>query len=87
MTGSDLWSDGNALAGPFHDVLGVEVTAAIGGCGSCGRTTPMAEVRCSTTLLAWSLGVQPATRSCCGWSVAPAGPGWTYAALSTCSFP
>jgi hypothetical protein len=45
MTGSDLWSDGNALAGPFHDVLGVEVTAAIGGCGSCGLTTPMAEVR------------------------------------------
>ena len=45
MTGSNLWSDGNALAGPLHDVLRVEVTAAVGRCGGCGRTIPMAEVR------------------------------------------
>jgi DMSO/TMAO reductase YedYZ molybdopterin-dependent catalytic subunit len=45
MTGSDLWSDGNALAGPLQDVVRVEVTTAIGRCTHCGRTGPMAEVR------------------------------------------
>jgi hypothetical protein len=45
MTGSNLWTDGNALAGPLHDVFGPDVTAAIGRCGNCGRTGPMAEVR------------------------------------------
>ena len=45
MTGPNLWSDGNALAGPFHDVIAVDVTAAVGRCGNCGRTSPMAEVR------------------------------------------
>jgi hypothetical protein len=45
MTSSDLWSDGNALAGPFHDVFRVEVTTAIGRCTNCGREGPMAEVR------------------------------------------
>jgi ribosomal protein S27E len=45
MTSSDLWSDGNALAGPFQDVLCVEVTTAIGRCTQCGRTGPMAETR------------------------------------------
>ena len=45
MTGSNLWTDGNALAGPLHDVFCVEVTTAIGRCTNCGRTGPMAEVR------------------------------------------
>ena len=45
MTSSDPWSDGNALAGPFQDVLSVEVTTAIGRCKNCGREGPMAEVR------------------------------------------
>ena len=27
--------DGNALAGTFADVLGIEITTAIGQCGSC----------------------------------------------------
>ena len=45
MTGSNLWTDGNALAGPLRDVIGPDVTAAIGRCGNCGRTGPMAEVR------------------------------------------
>jgi hypothetical protein len=45
MTGANLWSDGTALAGPLQSVLGVEVTAAVGGCGGCGRTIPMAEAR------------------------------------------
>jgi Zn finger protein HypA/HybF involved in hydrogenase expression len=45
MTGSDLWSDGTALAGPLQDVVRVEVTTAIGRCTHCGRTGPMAEAR------------------------------------------
>ena len=45
MTSSDLWSDGNALSGPFRDVFCVEVTTAIGRCANCGREVPMAEVR------------------------------------------
>ena len=45
MTTSNRWTDGNALAGPLQDVLRVEVTTAIGRCGNCGRTGPMAEVR------------------------------------------
>jgi Family of unknown function (DUF6510) len=45
MTSSNLWSDGNALAGPLQEVLRVDVTSAIGRCTNCGRTAPMAEVR------------------------------------------
>ena len=45
MTSSELWSDGTALAGPFHDVFCVEVTTAIGRCTNCGREGPMAEAR------------------------------------------
>jgi hypothetical protein len=45
MTSSNLWTDGNALAGPLQDVVRVEVTTAIGRCTGCGRTGPMAEVR------------------------------------------
>jgi hypothetical protein len=45
MTSSELWSDGNALAGPFHDVFRVEVTTAIGRCTNCRREAPMTEAR------------------------------------------
>jgi hypothetical protein len=45
MTGSKLWTDGNALAGPLQDVVGVDITAAVGRCTGCGRTAAMAEVR------------------------------------------
>ena len=45
MTGSELWTDGTALAGPLQDLFRVEVTAAVGRCTGCGRTIPMAEVR------------------------------------------
>jgi hypothetical protein len=45
MTGTNLWSDGSVLAGPFRELLGVEVATAIGRCGGCGRTAAMAEVR------------------------------------------
>jgi hypothetical protein len=45
MTGSNLWTDGNALASPLQEVFRVDITTAIGRCTGCGRTLPMAEVR------------------------------------------
>jgi uncharacterized protein DUF6510 len=45
MTGSNLWSDGNALAGHVHDLFRVDLSTAVGRCTQCGRTAPMAEVR------------------------------------------
>jgi Family of unknown function (DUF6510) len=45
MTSSNLWTDGNALAGPLQDVVRVDITAAVGRCTGCGRTAAMAEVR------------------------------------------
>jgi hypothetical protein len=45
MTGSNLWTDGNALAGPLQDVFSVDVTAAAGQCGTCGRVGPIASAR------------------------------------------
>jgi DNA-directed RNA polymerase subunit RPC12/RpoP len=45
MTSSNLWTDGNALAGPLQDVFNVDVTAATGRCANCGRTLPIAESR------------------------------------------
>jgi ribosomal protein S27E len=45
MTGSKLWTDGNALAGGLQDLVRVDITAAVGRCTGCGRTAPMAEVR------------------------------------------
>jgi Family of unknown function (DUF6510) len=45
MTGSNLWTDGNALASPLQEVFRVDITTAIGRCTGCGRTVPMAEVR------------------------------------------
>jgi hypothetical protein len=45
MTGSNLWTDGNALASPLQEVFRVDITTAIGRCTNCGRTVPMAEVR------------------------------------------
>ena len=35
--------DGNAIAGQLMDVFGVELTTAIGTCGTCGDTAPVAE--------------------------------------------
>jgi hypothetical protein len=45
MTSPNLWSDGNALAGPLQDLVRVDVATAIGRCTQCGRTAAMAEVR------------------------------------------
>jgi len=45
MTSANLWTDGNALAGPLQDLFRVDVTTAIGRCIQCGRTAAMAEVQ------------------------------------------
>jgi Family of unknown function (DUF6510) len=45
MSGSNLWTDGNALAGPLRDVFRPDVTTAIGRCMACGSTAPVAEMR------------------------------------------
>ena len=45
MTSSNLWADGNGLAGALRDVVRVDLTTAVGCCTGCGRTSPMAEVR------------------------------------------
>jgi Family of unknown function (DUF6510) len=44
MTNANPWSDGSALAGPLQGLIGHDVTAAVGRCGGCGRTGPMAQV-------------------------------------------
>jgi hypothetical protein len=80
MTSSNLWTDGNALAGPLHDVLRVDVTTAIARCTQCGRTGPIAEVRVFDHAPAWWPAARSATRSSSDWSAAPAAPGWTCAA-------
>jgi hypothetical protein len=41
MTSANLWTDGNALAGPLHEVFRVDVTIAVGRCRECGRTGPL----------------------------------------------
>ena len=41
--------DGNALAGLFADTLGIELTAAIGRCGSCHRISELARAQCLLT--------------------------------------
>jgi Family of unknown function (DUF6510) len=35
--------DGNAIGGLLREVFGTEMTAAVGVCGSCGATGPVAE--------------------------------------------
>ena len=45
MTEPTLWTDGNALAGPLHDIFSVDLTAADVGCANCGWTGSMAAVR------------------------------------------
>jgi hypothetical protein len=41
MTSSNLFTDGNALAGPLQDLFRVDVTTAIGRCGNCGHASPI----------------------------------------------
>ena len=45
MTSADLWNNGDALAGPLHELFRVDLTTAVGRCTGCGRTAPIAEAR------------------------------------------
>ena len=67
----------NALAGPMHNVFLLDVTAAIGRCGNCGRSGPMAKARVFSHAPEKSSAVRYSTRSSCGWCVVPAVPGST----------
>lgn len=40
----ELMLDGNALAGLFHEVFGVEMTTARATCGGCRATEPVGAV-------------------------------------------
>jgi len=42
---TDLFTDGNALAGPLDEIFTVEMTMARGRCAGCGRTGTVAEMR------------------------------------------
>jgi hypothetical protein len=42
---TDLFTDGNALAGPLDEIFTVEMTMARGQCAGCGRTGTVAEMR------------------------------------------
>jgi hypothetical protein len=43
--------DGNALAGRFDDLLGVDVTTTVGRCGGCGQTCELARARAFITAM------------------------------------
>ena len=36
--------DGNAIGGVLAEIFGTEMTVAVGVCGSCGATGPVAEL-------------------------------------------
>ncbi|MEH1130640.1 DUF6510 family protein [Micromonospora sp. CPCC 206061] len=42
---TDLYTDGNALAGPLREIFAVDVTAATSQCASCGESGPVATLR------------------------------------------
>ena len=44
MTGSNMWTDGNMLAGPLHDIFLPDSTAAAAGCPKWGWPGPWAYV-------------------------------------------
>ncbi len=67
--------DGNAIGGLLHDVFGAEMTTAMGTCGTCGATAPIAEavvylrapgtvVRCRTCTAVLMVVVQRGEQNC-----------------------
>jgi hypothetical protein len=42
---TELYEDGNALAGPLGEIFAVDVTVAVQRCAGCGRTGPVAALR------------------------------------------
>lgn len=45
MDASPAFLDGNAAAGPMADVLGFDITTAVGRCLSCGTSAVLARCR------------------------------------------
>jgi hypothetical protein len=45
MTMTDLYTDGNGVAGLLSDVLGVEATTVVRACRSCGQRHALGEHR------------------------------------------
>ena len=45
MDVSPTYLDGNAAAGPMADVLGFDITVAVGRCAGCGESAVMAQCR------------------------------------------
>ncbi|HSE55442.1 MAG TPA: DUF6510 family protein [Nocardioidaceae bacterium] len=45
MDTSPTFLDGNAAAGPMADVLGFDITVAVGRCAGCGESAVMAQCR------------------------------------------
>ena len=41
MTDSEVWLDGNAIAGLLQELFGADLTAAPRGCQSCGTVHPI----------------------------------------------
>jgi Family of unknown function (DUF6510) len=41
----DTFLDGNALAGPLGELFAADITAAVGRCGHCGQSNPVADMR------------------------------------------
>lgn len=41
MSAPELWLDGNAVAGMFQEMLGVEITSTPRRCQSCGEVHPI----------------------------------------------
>jgi len=42
---TDVYVDGNTMAGGLQEVFAVDMTVARGQCASCGRVGPVAEAR------------------------------------------
>jgi hypothetical protein len=45
MSSMDMYTDGNALAGPLGEIFAVDVTVARGRCAGCGRVDEVAALR------------------------------------------
>ena len=43
MDRSPTYLDGNALAGPLGELVGFEISTAVGQCAGCGRTMALAD--------------------------------------------
>lgn len=58
----DSTLDGNAIGGLLHEVLGSEMTTAVGTCATCGASAQMAE----TLVYLSAMGTVVRCRTCTG---------------------